>query len=341
MPAPPWPRISEGAVFRPWQLARGGAHVAVDCAPAEGTVLVLSHWPAAGTPARWEDDTSALIADRYLRDPPSGDAPAVDVLTCDHYDEDGLFALWLLLERPAEGSPERALAIAGAAAGDFGTWTDPRAAWVALAAMRMAERGTTPFPDVARVLATARDRDPAGDLYAAVLPRVGRLLRDPERFRLLWAPDWERITADIALLDAGEARIREVPAADLAIVEAPRPLHDMAVHPRTGRMRILTARPDGALHLRHRYETWVRYVSRPLPARVDLAGLARRLQRLERNPGTWVAEDMAVIRPMTYLRGPRGGPAPSSIGPDRFAEELAATLARGGAGGPGLRLGAG
>jgi len=335
MPEPPWPRISEGAVFRPWHLARGHAHVAVDCAPSAGTELVLSHWPAAGTPARWEDDTSALIADRYLRDPPDG-GRAVDVLTCDHYDEDGLFALWLLLERPCEGDPRRALAIAGAEAGDFGTWTDPAAARAAIAAMRMAERHATPFPDVARILASVRDRDPAGDLYAAILPRVGRLLDDPDRFRLLWAPDWRRVEEDAALLDAGDARVREVPEADLAIVEAPRALHDMAVHPRTARMRVLTALDDGTLHLRHRYETWVRYVSRPLAPRVELAGLARRLQRLERRPGTWVAEEMAVIRPMVYLRGPAAGPAPSSIGADRFAAELVAALRDADRGDPGM-----
>lgn len=310
----------------PVHHARGRPHVTVDCAPGAGSVLSLSHWPRAGTPAALEDDTSALIADRYLRRPAEPGAEEVGVLTCDHYDEDGLFALWLLLERPGADAPGRALAVAGAEAGDFGTWREPAAAWVALAAMRMAERGTTPFPDVARVLATAGGRDPAGDLYAAILPRVGRLLDDPGRFRLLWEPDWRRIGEDQALLDTGAARMREVPEADLAIVEAPRPMHDMAVHPRTRRMRVLTAHPDGVLHLRHRYETWVRYVSRPLAPRLDLAPLARRLQELERGDGRWVADDMSAIRPMVYLRGAAAGPAPSTVDADRFAEELVAVL---------------
>lgn len=321
-----YPRIADDAVFVPVHRLEGRPHVAVDCGRYPGTVLALSHWPAAGTPAPYEHDTSALIADRYLRNPPGPDAPEVGIVTNDHYDEDGLFAMWLLLERPAEGSPERELAIAASEAGDFGTWTDPWAPRTAIAAMRMAEPRFTPFPDVNRILHRVRDRDPAGDLYEVILPRVRRLLADPERFRMLWRADWERIEADMALIDSGEVRIDDVPEADLAVVRTPRPLHDMALYPRTPRMRVMQALPDGTISVRHRFETWVTYVSRPLAPRVDLTALVPRLQALEERPGTWVAEDMGVIRPLLYLRGDGHGPAPSSIGPDRLAAELVGFL---------------
>ena len=249
-------------------------------------------------------------------------------ITINHYDEDGLFGIWLLMERPPPGSAERAIAIAAAEAGDFGTWTDPWAARIAIAAMRMAERGTTPFPEVGRALAgVARGGDPAGALYLALLPRTRRLLTDPERFRLLWGPDWERVRADTALLDAGEATLTEDAATDLAVLRTPRPLHPMAVHPRTRCMRILTALPDGTAALAYRYETWVDYASRPLSPRVDLTPLARRLQELEERPGRWLFEGVAVITPRLFLSGP-GGPAPSSIPPERLLAELTAFLAQ-------------
>lgn len=329
MPAPPptpVPRVAEDAAFAPEHLLAGRDHVAVDCGIAPGTVLSLSHWPGSGTPAAYADDTSALIVDRYLRDPPGADAPEVRLITNDHYDEDGLFALWMLLERPAEDAPERALAIAASEAGDFHTWTDPVAARTAIAAMRMAERRTTPFPEVGRILNRVRDRDPAGDLYEVILPRVGGLLADPDRHRMLWRDEWAQIEADIALLDAGDATVREEPAADLAIVRTPRRLHAMALYPRTRRMRVLESLPDGTTWVRHRYETWVEYVSRPLSPRVDLVPLLPRLQELERRPGTWAAEDMRAVRPMLYLRGSGHGPAPSSIEPERLAHELATYL---------------
>lgn len=326
-PQPALARIAPGARFVPLHAMGGRPYVAVDCAAGPGAVLALSHWPAAGTPPHLAADTSALIALRYL-DGATPTGPAVDALTCDHYDEDGLMALWLLLERPGPADPMRALATAAAEAGDFQTWTDPVAAKVAIAAMRMAERGHSPFPEVARALATSHLRDPAGDLYLAVLPRVRRLLDDPGRHRLLWAPVWERVEADIALLEAGEATIEERPGADLAIVRAPRRLHELAVHPRTAMMRVMHATPDGVVLVRHRYETWVDYVSRPLAPRVDLAALLPALRARETNPGLWMADEMRAVRPNLYLRGDGGRPAPSALDPAAVADLLEEFLAR-------------
>ncbi len=152
--------------------------------------------------------------------------------------------------------------------------------------MAMAERPTTPFPEVGRILARAAGSDPAGLLYRAILPRTGGLLADPERYRFLWKEPWARVESDIALLDSGEATIEEEDGADLAILRAPRPLHPMAVYPRTHRMRVLTVIPDGTLVLAHRYETWVEYVSRELSPRIDLTPLAERPPAPRDAPGT-------------------------------------------------------
>ena len=122
--------------------------------------------------------------------------------------------------------------------------------------MAMAARATTPFPAVGRALAGAGGRDPAGALYLAILPRVGGLLADPDRYRFLWEPEWARVEADAALIDAGGATVEDHPGADLAIVRAPRPLHDMAVHPRADSMRV-AASPDRARPTT-RYGPWGR-----------------------------------------------------------------------------------
>lgn len=319
------PRVTDDAVFVPASELGGAPNAQVDGAALEGTVLSLSHWPGSGTPAGLRADTSALIVERYLAAGARG--PEVRAVTTNHYDEDGLLAIWLLLHRPAPGAPERRLAVAAAEAGDFGTWTDPWAPRVAIAAMAMAERGTTPFPEVGRILARAGGSDPAGLLHRAILPRVGALLADPGRHRLLWAPEWARVTADVDLLDAGDATVAERDDADLAIVRAPRPLHRMAVHPRTDRMRVMTATPEGTVTVAHRYETWVDYASRPLSPRVDLTPLATRLQSLERNAGRWLFEGVGAITPRLMLAGAAGVPAPSSIPAERVADELAAFLA--------------
>jgi hypothetical protein len=326
----PLPRVAEGAAFVPPEELGGRPHVQVDGAPLAGTALSLSHWPGSGTPAGLRADTSALIVERYLDAGAAG--PELDAITTNHYDEDGLLAIWLLMERPPRDAPDRHLAVAAAEAGDFGTWRDPWAPRVAIAAMAMAERGTTPFPEVGRILAGAGGADPAGRLHRAVLPRVRGLLADPPRYRSLWSPRWARIEADAALLDAGEATLEEEPDADLALIRAPRALDPMAVNPRTARMRVLTVTPDGTAALVHRYETWVDYVSRPLSARVDLTPLAARLQGAETRPGRWLFEGVGAITPRLFLAGRDGRPAPSSIPAGRLVEELVAHLAEAGAG---------
>ena len=109
------PRVAADAEFVPLEELRGSPHIVVDGVPLSGTVLSLSHRPGGGTPEALRDDTSALIVDRYLDAGAAGEE--VRAVTNDHYDEDGLFAIWLLLERPPEGSPTRALAVAAAEAG--------------------------------------------------------------------------------------------------------------------------------------------------------------------------------------------------------------------------------
>jgi hypothetical protein len=314
------PRVADDAEFVPPEALAGRPHAQVDGARLDGTVLSLSHWPGSGTPDALRADTSALIVERYLDAGAAG--PEVRLVSTNHYDEDGLLAIWLLRERPPAGAPARRLAVAAAEAGDFGTWTDPAAPRVAIAAMAMAERRTTPFPEVGRILARAGGSDPAGLLHQAILPRVAGLLGDPDRYRMLWRPRWDRIAADVALLDAGDAVIDEVPDADLAILRTPRSLDPMAVHPRTRRMRVLTATPDGVLSLAHRYETWVDYVSRPLAPRVDLTPLAARLQRDEARPVRWLFEGVGAITPRLLPAGPDGRPAPTSWGADALADAL-------------------
>jgi hypothetical protein len=53
----------------------------------------------------------------------------------------------------------------------------------------------------------------------------------------------------------------------------------------------------------YRYETWVQYRSRRPRPRVDLSGLAERLNADERGPGQWVAEPVSALTPTLTLHG--------------------------------------
>ena len=322
MPAP-WtvsvPRLAATAEFVPWETVGAARNIVVDGPQRAGTVLGLSHWQDGGTPPGLAADTSTEIAARYVDLPAGGDEVAV--VTNNHFDEDGLLAAWVVLQREPPGS-RRELTIAAAEAGDFHTWRDPWAARCAIGLMAMAERATTPFPEVVRALNGAAGRDPAGELCRALLPRVASLLDDPERFRRLWVPRWADVERDLATLDAGDATIADVPEADLALILSPRPLDRLATHPRTDRMRVVTATPGGNLVLEHRYETWVRYVSRELTPRSDLTPVLAELQSLEEGPGLWRFE--GVEHPLARLApvDANGGPTPSTIEPLQLIETL-------------------
>jgi hypothetical protein len=92
-----------------------------------GIGLQLSHWPGNTTPAEFKADLSLDIVLRLLASPDFRmHLSDFDLVTNDHYDTDGLLAIWALLN-PTK-SLEHAVALQSAAeAGDFNEFTSPEA----------------------------------------------------------------------------------------------------------------------------------------------------------------------------------------------------------------------
>jgi hypothetical protein len=326
MPAPPppptrIPRPTAGARFLGAEELHGRPCIAVDGMPPPSAVLAIAHWPQAGAPEWLLADTATEMADRYLRLDPAG--PEVPAVVNDHVDADGMLAAWMVLHAPAAGASARALAIAAAEAGDFGTWTEPAAAWVAIALMALAEPSSSPIPAVRTAFSPQSAREPVGRLVRAVLPRVARLLDDPEAYRGLWRPRWERVLADLALLESGAARLEDHPDLDLVVVRSPRTLDELALHPLARRGRVLMW-PDGEPPaLTHRYETWVAFSSAGFAPRQPLDAAAERLSALEPAPGVrWRADHPSVARARLRPVDAEGTPAPSALTAAHVVAEL-------------------
>ena len=100
-------------------------NIVVDGSPNEGTVLTLTHWPGYPQPSGYHFDLSAEMAFHYLDEPI--EHPTAEVVTNNHFDQDGLVGLHALVE-PEPSLANRQLLIDVAAAGDFGTYRDRRAA---------------------------------------------------------------------------------------------------------------------------------------------------------------------------------------------------------------------
>lgn len=273
-----------------YEASAAEPNIVIDGSPNAGTVLCLTHWPGIACPApELADDLSAQMAFRYLDSDMAlhGDA---DVVTNNHFDQDGLVGVFALVE-PERALSSRELLLDVAAAGDFGTYRDRRAARISASISAWGQ--LTP-----------------GDPFPVGLEHLPRILDDVDAYRDFWADDDERLTATEDALSAGRIQIVDEPELDLAVVTvdddvAPTwghrftgqrfdGVHPMAIHNATD-MSALALVHGRTLSFVHRYETWVQYRTRARPKRVALLPLARALTELD--DVRWRAEAVGALTP--------------------------------------------
>jgi hypothetical protein len=287
-------------------------NIIVDGPPQAATLLTLSHWPNNGTPAALKRDTSTAIAFAYLDSPASHCDAAL--VSNSHFDEDGLFSMFVLVDPPT-ALKHRALLTDASHAGDFGVFADRDAARLAFAIETLADPHASPLPAstfaVCERLRTAR-------LYEAMLEQLPSLLEDLPGHAGLWAEQDRHLGRSLAWFDDGTVDLQEYPAVDLAVVRMPldlpeatarrylraerAPVHPFAIHRYTNCNRLL--RIQGRRYeLQYRYESWVQLQSRRPALRVDLEPLAAILNERETAPGTWHADGVMEVAPRLYLDG--------------------------------------
>jgi Family of unknown function (DUF6687) len=317
----------------------GRACITVDGAPVRGTVLTLSHWPHTPTPAELAEDTSAEIGFRYLEDPRPW--PDAELVTNDHFDQDGLVAAFTLVD-PEEAFRRREVLCEVASAGDFATFSDLGAARVSFALATLADPARSPL-DVASLPYGER----TAALYLELIGRLADLVDHPERHRELWEEEDKFLAQSRADLDRGSILVEEIGELDMAVVTvqekataarasrfatvADMPFHPAVVNNSTDAtlLAVLQAR---RYELRYRYESWVRMVSRRPRPRVDLAPLAERLNQEEPDYQMWTFDGVAALEPVMRLVGRRataegrGEVVESTVSRERFLELTMAHL---------------
>lgn len=202
--------------------------------------------------------------------------------------------------RPAR---HRDLLIDVAQAGDFGVFSDRRAARIAFTISAYAAADTSPLP---RSLFAQPYAERTGELYVRLLDLLPRLLTDLDEYRTVWESEDRELAASEALIEQGVITIDEVPDLDLAVVRIPEEsvpaaCHPFALHTRTRCSRLLIVR-GRQVELQYRYEGWVQMMSRKPAPRVDLAKLAEELNHEEAD-GRWVFDGVDQITPRLYLEG--------------------------------------
>ena len=302
----------------------GVPNVIVDGVGNDATVLALSHWPGAPTPVELKADTSAEIVLNYLQSPDAdslrGGAEAV---SNNHFDIDGLMALWAMLN-PEDAVTEADKLVAIAACGDFERWTGEAAAKAVCALHGLERLESSPLHGG---LAGISDQHAlTAYLYAGMLPFVQTLLDDLDSLEEFWRDEYARVEAGRQLFERDEAGMKEKPEVDLAVFTLPENIHPIAINERTQCSRVVLLIEEFRYLVRYRYESWVEYQSRDIPPRIDLGPFADLLQTFEGNPGYWEADDVASIVPVLRFRNEEDDNAPSSITSGLFVNFLAQYL---------------
>jgi hypothetical protein len=310
--------------YVPYTELKGVPNIIVDGAAQDDTVLTLSHWPGSGSPSEFRADTSAEMVLNYLATPGAKKqyAPKAKAVSNNHFDEDGLCAVWAMLH-PKLAVKRRDLLIDVARAGDFNTYRRPQAAKVVFTIRSYADPAISPVVD------DLHGNDGTGSArYQALLPLLESFLEDTDRYGPYWDEEWSAMLRSKTAMVMGEIELREIPHVDLAVAETAEPLHPMVLYNNTERLRVLTALPGGHYYLRYRYETWVQFASRPVMPRVDLAPLLPRLQELEQGDVTWIFDGIACTTPRLQPLAADGQPGASSLSLERLLDELVAYYER-------------
>ena len=269
-----------------------------------GRGLVLSHWPGHTTPADLRHDLSTGSALRFAALPAgerSRRAEGAVSIANNHYDTDGVCALWAV-RHPEDAGARSERLLEAAAAGDFFSVPTEEAALVDLCVSGL---GAADGPLAGELAALSVDDERARHqlLTDHWMEHLGALLDgDREPYRALWEPGLLRLAEDRARLLRAERR--EEPALDLTLWFERSRGADEAGSP--GRHALLGGTPrDLALFLAEgphgtlcrlllSTRAWFDLTSRPSRPAPDLRPIAARLNELEHtseaHPAAWRAQ---------------------------------------------------
>lgn len=188
--------------FLPEAEAAEVPNVVVDGAPNPNTVLSLTHWPGFPAPDGLAADLSAQMVFRYLDEGAGRHHPA-RVVTNNHFDQDGLVSVFALVD-PETALAQRAFLEDVAAAGDFATYRDRRAARLSMAVAAYADPARSPL-GAAALSRPYPQRNSV--LYTELLDRLPALAGDLDGAKDLWADEDAELSAAEAALASGSVTL--------------------------------------------------------------------------------------------------------------------------------------
>ncbi|HLG21473.1 MAG TPA: DUF6687 family protein [Candidatus Manganitrophaceae bacterium] len=256
----------------------------------------LSHWKGNNTPAPLKADTSTEIALRYLSHPnPKIFFPQVHIITNNHFDTDGLLAVWALLN-PKKAEPMAARLIHAAEAGDFCSFSSEEGVQMNLLIQAFYASDESPFiPQLAGYPGPKE-----AFFYKTLLPLLPDLFRKKDEYRALWREAYDEILQSMELFEKGIIGVEEYEQERLSVViDERRPARQATDHHCQGNLFLVIEdreRVEGGFgyELEYRYYAWADTVTRPPIVMIPMESLAEHLNRHEGPAdGKWMTRDYA------------------------------------------------
>lgn len=183
--------------------------------------LELSHWPGTSTDKRYWADTSTAICLNFLEMADvEKELEGVEVVTNNHFDEDGCLGL-LCLINPELALAHKQLLLDCALFGDFKWYTTDDAAKLSLTISWLFDHPRSEFSQRKKDMSEWAWRDFCYREFFAECERG--LLDDLDRYQHLWKGELEYIKRSLEI--ANQSEVLEFPDQDLGVLLTPKALH--------------------------------------------------------------------------------------------------------------------
>ena len=277
----------------------------------------LSNWKGNNTPNALKADTATEIAFRYNADSRRASLfPYANIITNNHFDTDGLLAVFTLLH-PGQAEPMMPQYIAAAEACDFASFSSDAGVQVHLLIQGLAAKSR-------RSRFWSRREAEEAVYYKELLPLLPDLFKKKDDYRDLWKEPFDKIIASMTMFERGAIGLEEYDDERLTVIlnDAPPERYAIDAYCKGDLFLMIEDRKqrEGGYRyeLAYRYYAWAETVRRPMIHKIAMEQLAEELNKLETSSaGRWRIEEphLPLTTALIFSRDGRHG-AISALPPE-------------------------
>jgi hypothetical protein len=247
----------------------------------------LSHWAGNETPAELKADTSTEIALNFISDPHYKSLfPNANILTNNHFDTDGLLAVFTLLY-PDKAEPLAKTLIETSEAFDFSSFSSENGVQLNILIEQICHAEASPFRKTWKRFSGPKD----AIYYKTLLQELPDLIKRKDDYSDLWRARFDKIVESMERFEKRALWVEEFHSAKLTvIVDDTKPAPQAIDYYCKGDIFLIVQEKAGkhSYELSYRYYSWADTIRRPSIPKISTTRLAEYLNKNEKQKnGTW------------------------------------------------------